>query len=173
VARTVVVELRWDLAKAAAKAARETGLPIGLSLKIAVEASRIRDELAELGQLDVSAVVSLLDEAAMAALVDHRRRGTRCLRGGLLEQYAAALLDAPNAPTPVTTPARIEMALSEREYAAWLVDAQRAGIALGTFVAAAVSTRPRQAVEWEAAAALAARTIGEWALQVLLKRAAG
>lgn len=164
--RSVVADLEAGAAVAVRLGARASGLPAGVWLRLAVEASRIRIEVAAALHLKMEEIMRCLNEAAGVAVGQLHVRGR--INESSLQMYARSLVrsDCGRSHTIPHT-GRIEIGVSERELSAWRSDAARSGVTLGEFIASGARDAPELCVSWEAAAAAEGRTVAEWAYRTV------
>jgi hypothetical protein len=144
---------------AGAAAAR---VPAELWLRLAVESSRLAEEIAAYCCRTRHWVVDALDVAAASA--EHTDDDE--LRVDGLARYAS-LLSHPHATAQV--PERMPARLPEEMAGGWRRAATRAGVTLERWVADRLRSAPANCVEWEIAAALACQTLAEWTYAASLR----
>lgn len=146
------------IAEAAAAAA---GLPIELWVTIAIEASRCVDVLVQCG-FERQAAVCLLDEQAKN--LSNNSKSTCRTR---LAAYADALVEA----QPRSIANRVgalEAKPSLQMLTAWSMAAESTAQCIEDWASARIQG-PTRAVAWEAAAAAAGTSLGEWTLYAALR----
>lgn len=152
----VALRLSADQAHAVETAAAAEGLPAGLWAAIVVESERALRAAAEALDSTHRAVEAALD--ATAAQCVTAMPGQRARR---LAAYARALRRA--APrTPRSVRGRLDVTVTYHTLVAWERDAASAGVALPAWVMGLLIVMPPGRPRWEAAAADAGQTLGEW-----------
>lgn len=140
------------------------GIPIDLWVRIAVEASRLVEEIATLSGSLKSEVASRLDSAAQIASRPPQQTG-----GHLLIRYAAELQVARKGQK---VPNELALRLPEEMSGAWTRSAAKERIRLPTWIAQRLRSVPANCVGWEIAAASAYQSLGEWAYASSLRASA-
>lgn len=160
--------LRWvtlgaDARRAVRERATQAGVPAELWLRLAVEASRLLDEIAALSARRRADVEMHLDAAATERLASP----VEALDAVGLKRYAESLQRGGN-----SSPLRPEapLRLSEETAGSWGRTAATRHTSLPSWIAAHVHRAPRRCVDWEVAAASECRTMAEWAYASSLRR---
>jgi hypothetical protein len=133
-------------------------LPVELALYIAVEAERALDDAIDALALPRAELIDFLDDAADAAA----QRGVRHVLVRPLSEYAAALVRG--LPNAEVDRAPLRARVPHRVAAVWAHAATAAGVPLDRWLADTVGRASINRTPWEAAAARAGRTLGEWVL---------
>jgi hypothetical protein len=149
-----------------AEGIKTSELPVELWVRIAVEASRLTDEIASASNLSTQHVVEVLDLAADEEL---SRPPTEIATGHALRRYAAELKCSHRRETPGDD---LALRLPEEMCGAWSAASVVAHLTLPDWVATRLREAPRQSVSWEAAAASAYQSLGEWAYACFLRSCA-
>lgn len=139
-----------------ARQAAGHGIPVELWGRIAVEAARVRDDIAMVCARPRSRVEAHLNMAC-------KRRPPLPPGAGELGLYVLLLLArAPRQREPLAGRDTIGLMVPDTVRCAWLSAAAAAGLTLAEWVAARLRDAPGAAVEWEIASAAWGRDIGEW-----------
>ncbi len=139
-----------------AASASHARLPVELWVRIAVEASRLLEEVASRTNRTQDWVTATLDHAASR----QAHANTRHLATASLDRYADNLEAAhPSGGLPHTLPLR----LPEEMSGAWVRDAVRHRESLPSWISTRLQSVPTGCVRWEAASARACQSLGEWA----------
>jgi hypothetical protein len=135
---------------------------VELWLRLAVESSRLADEIATRCGRPRLWAVDTLDVAA--ASVEHGNDDE--LRTDGLTRYAA-LLRRPHVIGQI--PKRMPARLPEEMAGAWRRAATNAGVTFERWVGDRLESAPARCVDWEIAAASACQTLGEWTYAACLR----
>jgi hypothetical protein len=157
------IPLESSIRALVSRRANEEALPIELWVRIAVEASRLTDEISTLTNQSRQGVIDRLDIAA-SALDD-----TQTLSGSELRRYAAELR---RSHATVDADDVLALRLPEEISGAWGKAASAARVDMPHWIAHAIRAAPAECVAWEAAAASTCRSLGEWAYASWLQASA-
>lgn len=135
--------------------AEEAAVPVELWVRIAAETSRLVNEISSRAARPRSEVIAHLDHAASAPT-----GGAHTLGASNLCRYAAQLRKGHRASE---VGAVLALRLPEEISGAWNAAASVARLEMPRWIAAALEEAPPKCVAWEAAAAEASRSLGEWA----------
>lgn len=160
---TAWIPLDSSIRRLVSRRANEEALPTELWVRIAVEASRLTDEIATLTTRPHQEVIRRLDIAASAP------EDMQTLSGSELRRYAAELR---HDHTAVDADDVLALRLPEEISGAWGKAATAARIDMPRWIATAISAAPKECVAWEAAAASTCRSLGEWAYASWLQASA-
>lgn len=139
-----------------AASASRARLPTELWIRIAVEASRLLEEIASRTKCTQESVTATLDSAAS----QDAHADTRHLAATNLGRYADSLeAGHPNDELPSTLPLR----LPEEMSGAWIRDAIRYRQSLPSWIGMRLQSAPAECIRWESASARAHQSLGEWA----------
>jgi hypothetical protein len=152
----VLVRCAPELATRTANAAARAGLPLTLWVRIAVEASRVRDDLARLTSETPQIIEAGLDAVTGGPLP----AAHGCAE---LSHYARALRSAPSERPAENRSADCQPMVPDTIKAAWTLEAARAARTLDGWIASRLDHAPSGATAWEAEAASRGLSIGEWA----------
>lgn len=144
--------------------ARETGLPLALWVRIAVEAARAETCISQDAGSDRLEVRRAIDAVAAAPYW----RDTGVLPGRGWVDYAEALVAGRS--LRMQPAGSIELVLPEDLAVAWKRTAACAGISLAAWIAQTIADAPADCVLWEAASAAELRPMGEWAYSAWARR---
>jgi hypothetical protein len=161
--RRLVVDLGDGTAARVREAADRAGVPLGLWLRIAVEAVRHLRAAASLSGLGVDALTEGLDNGAPRPAAP-----ARPVEGSELYAYARNL-ERGQGGGSTETENTIAIDVSDEIAASWAAAA--VGQSLDDWVGSMALEAPRGVVHWEAAAARAGATLGEWVYAAALRAA--
>lgn len=159
----VVIRLSSEAFHVAIEAADAASLPVALWVRIAVECARHLEELNELGG-SIPALHGALDELAYSAPA-HQVGSLRTHRQRI---YAQALRRGEPSSRRAISESRLTLLLPDTSLAAWSQCAAIAGLDLDRWCDRLVHAAPERAHTWEAAAAEAGRSLGEWVYAMAL-----
>ena len=142
--------------------AAAAGVPPGLWLTVAIEATRAVELAAEVLQVSRDLVVDQLNAASVHA------DGVAPVRTRLTD-YAFALRSTKPSP-PIRALGTLLARPSITALTAWSRSAEKAGVSLQEWALAAVQAAPRQALDWEVCSAEAGQTLAEWTLVQAARR---
>lgn len=137
-------------------AASTAAVPIELWVRIAVEASRLMSEIAELSGRPETEMSWLLSHAAK----EDARTAPDNLAALALARYADELRQ--KHPCGELGP-ELAVRLPEEMNAAWSRTAARRRLSYGQWIAERLAVAPRDCVQWEIAAVQSCKSLGEWA----------
>lgn len=140
------------------------GIPIDLWVRIAVEASRLVEEIATLSGCIQTEVASRLDSAAL-----NDGEPPNQLGGHSLNRYAAELRLGRG---PQEVPGELALRLPEEMSGAWTRSAAKERVRFPTWIAQRLRSAPANCVSWEIAAADSCQSLGEWAYASSLRASA-
>lgn len=160
---TAWIPLESSIRRLVSRRAREEALPTELWVRIAVEASRLTDEISNLTDHSRQKVISRLDIAALAP------ENTQTLSGSELRRYAAELRLRHTTVDPDDV---LALRLPEEISGAWGKAASEDRVDMPHWIANAIRSAPKECVTWEAAAASTCRSLGEWAYASWLQASA-
>jgi hypothetical protein len=153
----VTRNLAWEQSKAAA-------LPTELWVRLAVEASRLANEISALTARPRQQVIAGLDLWASKSECE-----TPTISASELRHYASELRRGhPTAEAGEV----LALRLSEEMSGAWNAAASKARAEMPHWIASALKNAPPECVTWEAAAAATCRSLGEWAYASWLRTSA-
>lgn len=144
--------------------ASEAALPTELWVRIAVEASRLANEISLLSDQPREEVLAGLDSASSEPL-----SGTQNLAASDLRRYAAGLREEH---IPLRVDDVLALRLPEEISGAWRAAAAEARMEMPAWLIDALRSAPPGCVQWEEAAAVSSRSLGEWAYASWLRAAA-
>jgi hypothetical protein len=153
---SVFVELARNAVQRAVRSAAVAEIPLALWLRAAVEASRQLGRVAAALGCPRDIVAADLREAAAA--LPQNLNVLRCRR----QLDYAAQIRAGNRTAGSDAAGRVEILAPDQLLAAWSLDAAEAGEGLADFVTRHVLQAPAEPELWEAAAAEAMMSLGEW-----------
>lgn len=152
------LSIRCDerLAADCARAAAGSGLPLPLWIRVAVEASRVRDQLADGLHQPPGEVLATLDEACSGPLPTHVGAGEVVL-------YAREIIRRRPGRPPTNAPDGLQTLVPDGVRTAWILAATEAGLPLDAWIGLQLGDPPQAAADWEAASVASGLSIGEWA----------
>ncbi len=152
------LELRLgaDTVEAVEKVALGIGVPAELWAAIAIESERALRAAAEASNVARGRLAVALDTASAEP-----RPTLPAQRGRRLAAYAR-MLRRPDASTLPAGMHRLSVAVAYHTMSAWEFDAARTGASVASWASALLAAMPEGRLQWEAAAAEAGQTLGEW-----------
>jgi hypothetical protein len=151
------LDLPDPVARDVARSASKLRIPVVLWVRLATEAARHVEDVAQALGLGPDEISHWLDQAAQS-----RRRHPTTLAARHLAAYAGYLRDGDPSLPPPSAETGLHLLVPDALVAAWSLDASRSGADLTSWVVERITNAPDSAVAWEAAAADAGATLGEW-----------
>lgn len=145
--------------------ASDSGLPLDLWARLAIEGSRQVERTVDLAEIERCAFAAELDERAAAA-----RHGAISTLACGLRGYARLLRAAAPVHFDCQPQRKLTLLIPDQLAVGWASAANAAGMAFDVWSSEMILVAPAGIVTWEAAAAEAGDSLGEWILAAALAR---
>lgn len=155
--RRLVLELDGAARRRAEWAAAATGVPLGLWVRVAVEASRHVMAASAISGIATGSIISAVTKRATTTSAPPNV----CVEARELGGYARAL-ECAAARSPDIASASVGVDVNDECAVSWTAAATAAGRTVDAWVAEMLGGAPDEAIAWEAAAARAGATLGEF-----------